>query len=180
MLTLLLKRLYKLEATVGQIETMDGKTIVQTLERKNNANSKDDPNTPENESSCIPEGNYLCKWSRSNRFSNLAKQRLGKAYNEEKDSVWTYELIGVGNRAGIRIHSANWVYELHGCIAPASVVLDLDPKNEGKVKPDKRWCASQSRDAHKKLLALTKKEDFMLVITDYNKCSYDPKTQRSG
>ena len=171
MLTLYLKRKYRPEATPGRIETLEGKPIIETLERKRNDNLRDDPSTPENESACIPEGNYLCKWTRSNRFSNLAKKRLGNKYSEEKDSVWLYELVGVEGRSGIRIHSANWVYELLGCIAPATTVLDLDPKKEGKNTGDRRWYASQSRDAHKKLIDLTKKEDFMLVITGFNECS---------
>jgi len=162
---LFLKRKYYPEATIGRIETSDGKPIIATLERKNANNLKDDPRTQQNESSCIPEGTYLCKWTRSNRFSNLAKKRLDEKYSEDKDAVWFYELIDVKDRAGIRIHPANWVHELHGCIAPAATVLDLNPKQENKNVNDRRWYASQSRDAHKKLIDFTQKKDFMLVIT---------------
>lgn len=171
MLTLYLKRKYEPEATLGGIETVDGKAIVETLERKGNNNSKDNPNTLENESACIPEGNYLCKWTRSNRFSNLKKKQLGDKFNEERDSVWLYELVDVEGRAGIRIHPANWVYELHGCIAPATVITNLNPKEDVAIKEDKRWYASQSRDAHKKLIDITKKKDFRLVIIGIDKCS---------
>lgn len=56
--------------------------------------------------SCILPGKYTCKYTRSNSFS-LAH---GK-------DIYTYEIIGVPNRAGIRIHSANFYSELRGCIA---------------------------------------------------------------
>lgn len=64
--------------------------------------------------SCIPAGTYQVIWSRSSRLS----AKYGKDY-------FTYEVIGVPDRTGIRIHSANYVgdetqgykKELSGCIA---------------------------------------------------------------
>ncbi len=58
--------------------------------------------------SCIPDGTYQCAWTLS--------PRLGK---------FTYEVLNVPGRSGIRIHSANFVgdvskgfkKELSGCIA---------------------------------------------------------------
>ena len=47
-----------------------------------------------NNVSCIPKGTYLCKYTRSNRISA-----------EKKKDVFTYEVLNVPNRAGIRIHS---------------------------------------------------------------------------
>jgi len=65
--------------------------------------------------SCIPVGDYLCKWTRSPSFSLKA----GK-------DVFTYEIMGVPGRAGIRIHSANYYSQLNGCIALGSAVKDLN------------------------------------------------------
>lgn len=50
--------------------------------------------------SCIPAGTYRCVLSMSPRFRRML-----------------YEVQNVPNRAGIRIHVANWASELHGCIA---------------------------------------------------------------
>lgn len=50
--------------------------------------------------SCIPAGKYVCKWTFSNRFKKK-----------------TYELINVPGRSSIRIHSANMVDQLSGCIS---------------------------------------------------------------
>jgi len=57
--------------------------------------------------SCIPAGKYTCRWT----FSNAFKRTM-------------YLVDNVPNRAGIRIHSANFMgdnppykKQLHGCIA---------------------------------------------------------------
>jgi hypothetical protein len=59
--------------------------------------------------SSIPAGRYLCKWTMSPRF----KRNM-------------YEVTGVPGRAGIRIHSANYARQLHGCIALGDSAKDLD------------------------------------------------------
>src|SRR5947207_5696643 len=56
--------------------------------------------------SCIPKGEYMCKYTRSNRMSN-----------EKGRDVYTYEVLNVPNRAGIRVHIANYFTQLLGCIA---------------------------------------------------------------
>lgn len=68
-----------------------------------------------NDISCIPVGNYRCIWSRSTRLSLIAGH-----------DVYTYEVLGVPNRSGIRIHSANYFFELKGCIAMGSVFKDIN------------------------------------------------------
>ncbi len=65
--------------------------------------------------SCIPHGIYRCMLTRSNRLSTL----LGH-------DVTTYEVFDVPNRSGIRIHSANFSYQLLGCIALGSNYADID------------------------------------------------------
>lgn len=62
--------------------------------------------------SCIPEGEYLCKWTYSGRFKRFM-----------------YEVLNVKDRAGIRMHSANYNRELHGCIAMGSALKDMN--NDG-------------------------------------------------
>lgn len=65
--------------------------------------------------SCIPQGTYECVWSESGGLSKIA----GK-------SIWTYEVLGVPGRNGIRIHSANYFFQLRGCVALGSVHKDLN------------------------------------------------------
>lgn len=53
--------------------------------------------------SCIPAGEYAVKWTKSPRFKRH-----------------TLEVMNVPGRRGIRIHSADYVHELQGCIATAT------------------------------------------------------------
>lgn len=73
----------------------------------------------QNNISCIPKGAYSCVWTRSNRLSALA----GK-------DIFTYEILNVTGRAGIRIHSANYYYQLKGCIALGSATKDINADGE--------------------------------------------------
>src|SRR5690554_2742602 len=50
--------------------------------------------------SCIPLGEYVCKWTYSNAF----KREM-------------YLIMDTGPRLGVRLHSANRLAELRGCIA---------------------------------------------------------------
>ena len=63
----------------------------------------------QNNVSCIPKGTYLCRWTLSPRLKKF-----------------TYEVTQVPNRMGIRIHSANFSYQVIGCIAlgTSSGVMD--------------------------------------------------------
>jgi hypothetical protein len=65
--------------------------------------------------SCIPDNIYLCKWTRSNRLSKLAGH-----------DVYTYEIMNVPGRSGIRIHSANYFFQLLGCIALGDALKDIN------------------------------------------------------
>lgn len=81
--------------------------VCKTLELpwKDNANSI----------SCFTPGKYICKYTKSASFS--------KAHGKD---IYTYEITGVPGRAGIRIHSANFVSELRGCIALGDAHKDLN------------------------------------------------------
>ena len=72
-----------------------------------------------NDVSCIPTGRYPCKWTRSNRLSKVAGH-----------DVFTYEVLNVKDRAGIRIHSANYFYQLKGCIAFGDAYKDINVDGE--------------------------------------------------
>lgn len=67
------------------------------------------------EVSCIPVGEYKCVYTRSNRLSKLT----GREY-------YTYEVLDVPDRSGIRIHSANYFNQLLGCIALGNDLKDIN------------------------------------------------------
>lgn len=141
---------YKKEATLGVLKDSNGIEVCKTLERPNLSNAKDDPKTPVNESSCIPEGIYLCK-----RYSS-----------PKYPANW--EVIGVPGRSKILIHTANTVDELRGCIAPATKIIDGHKLNTNlidKIPDDKRWFGESSKVAFTRLKEFTADEDFILTIT---------------
>lgn len=67
--------------------------------------------------SCIPVGSYKCEWTRSTRLKRF-----------------TYEVLEVPERAGIRIHSANFMgddrkgykKQVNGCIAFGEYLGQMD------------------------------------------------------
>jgi len=96
----LLKRDYKgKDCTLGKMYF--GENVVETLELP----WKD--NLPKG--SCIPDGEYEVEKTYSPSF---------------KKQLWLIK--NVPNRSGIRIHSANYVSELLGCIAPGLSRHDLN------------------------------------------------------
>lgn len=144
---LIIIRDYKPEATLGRI-LFDGREICKTLERPNLHNQKDDPNTKENESSCIPEGIYTCKKYSSAKYPD------------------TWEVTRVPNRSAILFHSANYVNQLLGCIAPCTVIIDMNPKNDPKIPAEKKWMGSQSKDAFATFYkTIGGDQEFVLEIT---------------
>lgn len=101
----------------------------------------------QNNISCIPTGIYTCIWTRSNRLSTLA------GYD-----VFTYELSGVQGRLGIRIHSANYFYQLLGCIALGDTLKDINLDGQLDV--------IHSGATVDKFNTLMNKENFELRITN--------------
>lgn len=81
--------------------------------------------------SCIPDGDYICKYTPSMRLSKVAGHE-----------VRTYEVLNVPNRAGIRIHSANFFRQLLGCIALGEKVEDVDIDGEGDVTESRKTVAA--------------------------------------
>jgi hypothetical protein len=96
--------------------------------------------------SCIPEGEYLCKWTRSVRLSKLT----GSDY-------YTYEVLGVVGRAGIRIHSANYFTQISGCIALGSALKDINLDGE----LDTIHSGATVKEFNSAMMG----KDFMLVIS---------------
>ena len=147
--SLTILRDYQAEATLGICDS-NGTIICKTLERPDLGNAKDNPNTTKNESSCIPEGIYLCKRYSSQKYPN------------------TWEVIGVPNRSKILIHPANTVDQLLGCIAPVTSIVDswkLYPHQKNSIPFEKRWFGQSSKEAFKKLKDFIGDEDFMITIT---------------
>ena len=89
---LTLTRFAYLEACVLGRITMEFHLPIYTLERPWRFNQV--------QTSCIPEGDYLLKPHKSEKFP----------------AAW--EVTGVSGRTAILIHPANAVKELQGCIAP--------------------------------------------------------------
>ena len=77
----------------------------KTVERPwlNNANSI----------SCIPKGTYQVRWTLSPKFMK-----------------YTYQVMDVPGRSGIRIHSANFYSQLEGCIALGDALVDVNGDGE--------------------------------------------------
>lgn len=102
----LYRKVFTDKAVYGELETATGWSC-KTLELPWRNNSP--------LISCIPTGEYRCLWTRSARLSLLS--------NKE---VYTYEVLGVPSRAGIRIHPANFTTQLRGCIALGKALTDID------------------------------------------------------
>jgi hypothetical protein len=116
---LLLKRYYTKNgdgATLGilttpELDKVNFEPICYTIERplfyKGNSNKRDDKKTPINESCCIPIGTYQVKKTFSPKFQTDL-----------------FLVLNVSGRDGIRIHQANWMQQLHGCIAPVDWIIN--------------------------------------------------------
>lgn len=98
--------------------------------------------------SCIPRGIYICKYTRSNRLSALAGH-----------DVFTYEVLDVPGRAGIRIHSANYFFQLLGCIALGDAHKDINVDGNLDVVHSGATVA--------KLVEIMEKKDFILQIENH-------------
>jgi hypothetical protein len=115
--------------TLGEIQV--GNWVRKTLERpwQNNL-----PNI-----SCIPKGTYQCRYSFSPKFLK-----------------YTYEILNVPKRSGIRIHSGNYFFQIQGCILLGTSYSDIN--KDGKVD------VLNSKSTINALEALLGKKPFTLVI----------------
>lgn len=95
--------------------------------------------------SCIPVGEYVCRYTRSAKFSKL-----------KGGDVYTYEIMNVPGRAGIRIHSANFNMQIEGCIALGGGIRDIN--NDGELD------TINSVNAISEFEKVMDKKDFTLII----------------
>jgi hypothetical protein len=125
--------------SLGTIMAMDGAKlfVAKTLELSDKNN--------QNNISCIPKGTYTCKYTRSTRLSLLTQR-----------DYYTYEVLNVPNRSGIRIHSANFYTQIKGCIALGDSHKDLNA--------DQSLDVVHSGNTTKAFEEFMGKEDFILTI----------------
>jgi hypothetical protein len=129
--------------TLGILSASNGRElfVCKTLELGDHDNV--------NKISCIPLGIYRCSYTRSNRLSTVAGR-----------DVFTYEVMKVPGRAGIRIHSANFFSQLLGCIALGDAHKDINIDGNLDV--------IHSGVTLQKFVELMDKQDFMLTISKGN------------
>ena len=89
--------------------------------------------------SCIPKGNY--------KYRVLNSSRAFKYQH--------IEIMGVPNRHGIKIHVANFVSQLKGCIAVGKIHADID--NDGIID------VTSSKDTLQELLQTIPKQGIIKI-----------------
>ena len=149
----IIDRFYSLNGegdTIG-IMTHKDQFFCYTLERpyivQNIINGRDNPNTKENESGCIPAKEYFADFTYSPRF----KMNL-------------YCLIGTGKRVGIRIHSGNTISDIEGCILLGDRII-RNVKHKEKVY---NYFINSSRPTINKFHQICKGERIKIIIQDQN------------
>lgn len=115
--------------TLGELRI--GSFSCKTLERPWKYNMKN--------ISCIPKGTYRVKYTFSPKFLK-----------------YTYEILNVPQRSGIRIHSANYFFDLLGCIALGDSYSDIN--KDGKLD------ILNSRKTVKNFEDLLQRKEFILII----------------
>lgn len=117
-----LERQYKEDCTLGRFWAGDIPIYTLELPWKNNQSNI----------SCIPEGIYPVEKTYSPAFTKIKRQKAKKKNpdiaEEELNQikVFLWEILDVPKRSGIRIHTANFVRQLKGCIAPGLELFDID------------------------------------------------------
>lgn len=89
--------------------------------------------------SCLPKGTYECRYTFSPKFLK-----------------YTYELQNTSPRSGIRIHSANYFFDLQGCIALGDSYGDINKDGQRDIL--------NSRATIKRFEQLLNYKPFTLVI----------------
>lgn len=145
---------YKPEATLGRVIDESGKEICQMLERprifEGKENLSDNVDTKINESCCIPEGEYLVDRNYSFKFKKM---------------MW--QITGVNGREGIRIHCANYVHQLLGCIATATKIIDMGVDQ----KPENRYFAKDSQLAMQRFSKVANDKFKLKITSNQSLCS---------
>lgn len=141
-------------STLGIVYQQDSKSqipLFYSLERpllvNGISNRRDNKQTNNiNESCCIPVGEYLCEWKYSPRLKRN-----------------TYLLIDVFGRDSIRLHTANDIEDLLGCITfGLRVVKNVSFDNKNYFD----YIVSESRQAFDKFEKITQGKNIKLIISD--------------
>lgn len=95
--------------------------------------------------SCIPEGEY-----------DLVETIF------HRGGYKTWEILGVPNRTLIKIHKANTMHDLLGCIAPGKRLGVIDPPGD----PEMTWAVISSGEAFAELMvAMGREKPPRILIT---------------
>ena len=149
----IIDRFYSLNGegdTIG-IMTHKDQFFCYTLERpyivQNIINGRDNPNTKENESCCIPAGEYFADFTYSNNFKKVL-----------------YCLIGTGKRTMIRIHIGNTQDDVKGCILLGERMI----RNVKHLGKSYNFFLGSSEKAINKFHNICKGERIKIIIRDQN------------
>lgn len=104
-----------------------------------------------NNLSCIPEGVYQVKWTRSPRLS----LKYGRSF-------YTYEILDVPDRGGIRMHGGNLAGDVSKGMISHSKGCPLLGSMIGKM--NKQKCVLGSQTALRHFEALMAKQPFELKV----------------
>lgn len=135
---------YDPQGTPGEFRNSVSK-LFSTLERPNNGNKKDDPNTNLNEAGCIPEGRYFCRPYSSKKFPG------------------TFEIFGVRTKTSVLFHSGNCIDDSKSCVLMGKKIVN-NVKHPSKHIVYKYWL-SDSRAAFADFKRIMPKEGFFINIT---------------
>lgn len=116
-----IERVYLATSTPGSWYDDQGVMTCKTLELPWRNNQRDDPNTKENEASCIPEGTYTV----TKEKPILADDPQGRKFRP----YGHFRIHNVKGRSGILVHRITYVKDLLGCIGVGSKFVDLN--NDG-------------------------------------------------
>lgn len=102
--------------------------------------------------SCVPAGDYLCKWSKSPKFG------------------WVYKLQDVPGRSDVLIHAGNWCGDVDQGYASDVLGCILLGSAKGMVENAKKgfrqYGLSGSRISVERFTQHMAQQDFMLMIID--------------
>lgn len=105
------------QGTVGSLTIGDLRLFTLELPDRNNASNR----------SCIPSGKYQVRWTRSPRLKK-----------------YTYEILGVPGRAGIRIHGGNFAGDVSKGFISHSLGCPLLGERVGRINGQRAILNSRS------------------------------------
>lgn len=128
-LTRMIKSKIQITGILYYQDENDKLQLLQTLELPNNKNKSN--------TSCIPVGTYTCIYTWSAKFKKF-----------------TYELIDVPNKKGIRFHSGNYTQNTKGCILLGMKTGFLNKDKEIDMLDSRKAITQFETDLHKQPFTL--------------------------